>query len=110
MMALRMGIITFQNLVTQTVTIIRKHVILNTGVILEQGSQLEDFVHLEVVTTVYGQVFVGEGTLIDTGTTVILGIYTGKWCVIGVNAVITKDIQDYSVAVGMPARVIASVA
>lgn len=36
----------------------------------------------------------------------ILGASIGKNCVIGANAVVTKDIPDYSVAVGNPAKVI----
>lgn len=30
----------------------------------------------------------------------------GKHCVIGSNAVVTKDIPDYCVAIGIPARII----
>lgn len=33
-------------------------------------------------------------------------VYIGKHCVIGANSVVTKDIPDYCVAVGSPARVI----
>jgi acetyltransferase-like isoleucine patch superfamily enzyme len=36
----------------------------------------------------------------------IIGACIGRHCVIGANAVVTKDIPDYSVAVGNPARVI----
>ena len=36
----------------------------------------------------------------------IIGASIGKNCVIGANAVVTDDIPDYSVAVGIPARVI----
>lgn len=36
----------------------------------------------------------------------ICGASVGKHCVIGANSVVTKDIPDYSVAVGSPARVI----
>ena len=36
----------------------------------------------------------------------ILGANIGKQCIIGSNAVVTKDIPDYSVAVGNPAKVI----
>ena len=34
------------------------------------------------------------------------GVYIGKHCVIGAGAVVTKSIPDYSIAVGVPARVI----
>ena len=37
---------------------------------------------------------------------VVLGVKIGKNCVIGANSVVTKDIPDFSVAVGSPARVI----
>lgn len=36
----------------------------------------------------------------------IMGASVGKHCVIGANSVVTHDIPDYSIAVGMPAKVI----
>lgn len=48
---------------------------------------------------------IGEGTWLGEGVCVI-GAKIGKGCVIGANAVVTKDIPDYSVAVGIPAKVI----
>lgn len=50
-------------------------------------------------------VTVGEGSWIGENV-VILGASVGKHCVIGANSVVNKDIPDYSVAVGVPARVI----
>lgn len=51
------------------------------------------------------EVEIGEGTWIGEGVCVI-GAKIGKGCVVGANAVVTKDIPDYSVAVGIPARII----
>lgn len=48
---------------------------------------------------------IGEGSWLGVGVAVI-GANIGKHCVIGANAVVTKDIPDYSVAVGIPANVI----
>lgn len=50
-------------------------------------------------------VHIGDGTWLGENVCVI-GASIGKQCVIGSNAVVTKDIPDYSVAVGIPARVI----
>lgn len=50
-------------------------------------------------------VVIGEGSWLGEHVCVI-GASIGKHCVIGANAVVTKDIPDYSVAVGAPARVI----
>lgn len=51
------------------------------------------------------EVTIGDGSWLGEGVCVI-GAKIGKGCVIGANAVVTKDIPDYSVAVGIPARVI----
>jgi acetyltransferase-like isoleucine patch superfamily enzyme len=48
---------------------------------------------------------IGEGSWIGENVCII-GASIGKNCVIGANSVVTKDIPDYSVAVGSPARVI----
>lgn len=50
-------------------------------------------------------VIIGEGTWLGENVCVI-GAKIGKNCVIGANSVVTKDIPDYCVAVGSPARVI----
>ena len=52
-----------------------------------------------------GTVRIGEGSWLGIGVAVI-GAKIGKHCVIGSNAVVTHDIPDYSVAVGIPAKVI----
>jgi len=53
-----------------------------------------------------GRVHIGEGTWLGTNVVIVGNISVGKQCVIGANSVVTKDIPDYSVAVGIPAKVI----
>lgn len=48
---------------------------------------------------------IGEGSWLGENVCVI-GANIGKHCIIGANSVVTKDIPDYSVAVGEPAKVI----
>ncbi|WP_342330324.1 acyltransferase [Pedobacter sp. FW305-3-2-15-E-R2A2] len=50
-------------------------------------------------------VVIGEGSWIGENVCV-LGVKIGKNCVIGANSVVTKDIPDYCVAVGSPAKII----
>ncbi len=52
-----------------------------------------------------GEVEIGEGSWLGENVCVI-GARIGRHCVIGANSVVTKDIPDYSVAVGAPAKVI----
>ncbi len=47
-----------------------------------------------------------DGCWLGHGVTVTDGVTIGKGSVIGAGAVVTKDIPPYSIAVGMPARVI----
>jgi serine acetyltransferase len=52
-----------------------------------------------------GPVRIGDGTWIGENVS-IMSCSIGRNCVIGSNAVVTRDIPDYSVAVGAPARVV----
>ncbi len=52
-----------------------------------------------------GNIRIGEGSWLGVGVSII-GSNIGKHCVIGANAVVTRDIPDYCVAVGVPARII----
>lgn len=48
---------------------------------------------------------IGDGSWLGENVCVI-GASIGKHCIIGANSVVTKDIPDYSVAVGVPAKII----
>lgn len=50
-------------------------------------------------------VIIGDGSWLGENVCVI-GAKIGKNCVIGANSVVTKDIPDYCVAIGSPAKVI----
>lgn len=57
---------------------------------------------------VFKPVRIGKYTFIAGGCYIMPGVTIGKGCVIGVNSVVTKDVPDYSIAVGSPAKVIGS--
>lgn len=52
---------------------------------------------------------IGEYTFISSGSYILAGVKVGKGCVIGSNTVVTKDIPDFSVVAGAPAKVIKSI-
>ena len=52
------------------------------------------------------KVVIGDDTWIGTNVVIAGSVNIGKHCVIGANSVVTQDIPDYSVAVGIPCRVI----
>jgi len=47
---------------------------------------------------------VKEGATIGANATVICGINIGRYSLIGAGAVVTKDVPDYALVVGVPAR------
>ncbi len=66
--------------------------------------------HTMPMTEEYGKVVkelfgdnIGEGTML---TAPLQGVCIGKHAVVGAGSVVTKDIPDYAVAVGCPAKVV----
>lgn len=49
---------------------------------------------------------IGDGSWIGSGAIILDGVRIGRNVVVGAGAVVTKDIPDYCIAVGNPARVI----
>lgn len=52
------------------------------------------------------KIILKSGSDIGMGSCVLPGVTIGQGAIIGAGAVVTKDIPDYAVAVGVPARVI----
>ncbi len=51
-------------------------------------------------------ILICKGAWVGAGVTILPGIRIGKHAVVGASSVVTKDVPDYAVAVGNPARVI----
>lgn len=54
----------------------------------------------------YAPVVIKDGAHIGIGSIIMPGVTIGEGAVIGAGSVVTKDIPPYSVAVGVPAKVI----
>ncbi|MGI6091330.1 MAG: acyltransferase [Saccharofermentanales bacterium] len=52
----------------------------------------------------YVKTLVKEGATLGANSTIICGNSIGKWSMIGAGAVITKDVPDYALMVGVPAK------
>jgi sugar O-acyltransferase (sialic acid O-acetyltransferase NeuD family) len=100
------GSMILQGAIIQAGAKIGKHVILNTGSQVDHDCTLGDFVHIAPSAVLCGGVEVGEGTLIGANAVVRPKITVGVGVIAGAGAVIVRDVQDYAVVVGNPARVI----
>ena len=53
-----------------------------------------------------GKINIGKNVWLGRNVCVMPGVTIGEGSIVGANAVVTKDIPEYSVAVGVPARVV----
>lgn len=96
------------------------HIVATKQVIIEDGVLAADKVFITDCTHSYldvnlpvseqeilfsGPVSIGEGSWLGENVCVC-GVSIGKHCVVGANSVVTKDLPDYCVAVGAPAKII----
>jgi len=78
--------------------------ILNTKSSLDHDGIVGDFSSLAPGVTTGGNVSIGEFSAISLGANIIHNVKIGIHCVIGAGALVLKDIKDFSVAYGVPAK------
>lgn len=52
------------------------------------------------------EVVIGEDCKIYNNAVILPGVHIGKHCVVGANSVVVRDIPDFSVVAGAPARIV----
>lgn len=108
-----------QNVVVSPQVILGRNVKIQNNVSVYTGVICEDDVFLGpsmVFTNVvnprsninrkseYARTLVKKGATIGANATVVCGITIGRYAFVGAGAVVTKDIKDYALVVGNPAR------
>jgi acetyltransferase-like isoleucine patch superfamily enzyme len=82
---------------------------ISAGVHLYTHSTVKRCVSARAVPIERAPVSVGDYTFIGANAVVLMGVTIGAHCVVGAGAVVTTDIPDCSLAVGVPARVVGMV-
>jgi len=110
-----------QNVNVGNNVIIGNHVKVQNNVSIYEGVTLEDYVFCGpsmVFTNVkdprckypqrgsefYLRTLAKEGASIGANATIVCGVTLGRHCFIGAGAVVTKDVPDYALMVGVPAK------
>ena len=60
----------------------------------------------DLLTLICKPIFIREGAWIGAGATILPGVCVGRHAIVGAASVVTKDVPDYAVVVGNPARLI----
>ena len=58
----------------------------------------------------YGHIHVGRGTWLCANAVIASGVTIGRGCVVAGGSLVIKDVPDYSVVCGVPAKLIKTVA
>ena len=75
------------------------------GVTINHDNVLEERVIVTSKVSLAGAVHVGRGSYLGQSCTVRQFINIGSQCIVGMGAVVVKDVPDHSIVVGNPARV-----
>jgi len=108
-----------QNVFVDNNTLIGNGVKIQNNVSVYNGVILEDYVFCGpsmVFTNVinprseierkheFRQTLVKRGATLGANSTIVCGVTIGRYALIGAGAVVTKDVPDYALMVGVPAR------
>ena len=52
------------------------------------------------------KIIIKKGAWIGAGASILPGVTVGKYAIVGAGAIVTKNVPDYSVVVGTPAKVV----
>lgn len=100
------GSVVMPGVIVNAAAVIGSHVILNTRLVIEHDCLVDDYAHVSPGALITGGVSIHEGVHVGAGATVIPTKSIGQWSVIGAGSVVIDDIDDFSTAVGVPAKVI----
>lgn len=95
-----------ESVITQADVEIGDNSSIHIGTMVGHESRIGSSVFIAHAVSISGCCEIGDGTFIGTNATVLPRKRIGKWSIIGAGAVVTRDVPDYSVAVGNPARII----
>jgi sugar O-acyltransferase (sialic acid O-acetyltransferase NeuD family) len=101
------GSVAMPGVVVNSGSSIAEHVILNTSCTVDHDCRVGAFAHLSPGVHVSGECELGAGSHLGIGSCVLQRVRIGERAHIGAGAAVVEDLPGGSVAVGVPARVVA---
>lgn len=79
---------------------------IHMGTLVGHETTIGDTVFIAHGVSISGCCRIADGCLIGTNATILPRLSIGRWATVGAGAVVVRDVPDYAVVVGNPARVI----
>lgn len=89
--------------------IIGDYVSINAGVMIYTHDSTKYYVSGGRVPFQQGDVAIKDHTVIGTMSMVGCNVVIGKHCVIGAHSFVNRDVPDFSIAAGVPAKIVGQV-
>lgn len=99
--------------------VVGDNVTIKSGAYLWDGLRIEDDVFIgpnatftndirprsKLYPAEFTKTYIKKGASIGANATIICGITIGRWAIIGAGSIVTKDVPDYALVYGVPARI-----
>ncbi len=89
--------------------VLEDHVLMGEGVFIADGNHGYEDIRKPIVQQAYvplGPIVIGAGTWIGNGATILGKVRIGRNCVVSAHAFVNKDVPDFCVVAGAPARIV----
>jgi sugar O-acyltransferase (sialic acid O-acetyltransferase NeuD family) len=104
------GSVLLANVVLTADASLGRHVFVMPSTVITHDDVIEDYVTLTSGVRVSSVVTIGTGTYVGSGTLIREGVTIGPWSLVGMGAVVLRDVPGGQVWVGNPARYLRDVA
>lgn len=100
------GVYIQESVVLQAHVKVHRNAAINAMSIVAHESHIGESAFLAPGVCVAGKCWIGVGAYIGTNATILPRLRVGNWATVGAGSVVTRDVPDFAVVAGNPARVI----
>lgn len=101
------GVVVFGNAVVNASAVVGAGVIINTGAVIEHDCVIDEFAHVSPNAALAGGVNVGREAWVGACASVRQLLTVGAGAVVGMGAVVTRDVPSGLTVLGSPAKTLA---